>query len=139
MNSTGSVSGVRRTSSVIVHGRGVRLRIVDRDLKVHVSEVSSMEAFHDMQRVGRRIAHLIDPDLSIEASRINDKRLTHPPTGRVAEPCRNEEIRRRSWLPSTEEDLSPESKRLVENHDESGRLHDLPWQRRVVDSWDTLR
>src|SRR6187431_2872062 len=42
---------------------GVRLRVVDRDLQVHPSEVHAPEALDDMQRVAVRMTGVVQPRL----------------------------------------------------------------------------
>ena len=66
----------------------IRFRIVDRDLHGHVTEVASAELFDRVQRVGMRMAVVIQPAFVVEAARFGDKRVALPAADRVTEPGR---------------------------------------------------
>src|SRR5262245_33640157 len=70
------------------YGPGLRvgLWIIDRDLKLQVAKVLSLEALRDMQRFGRGPAGLIEPDFSVEAPGIDNQRVAFPFTRRKPEP-----------------------------------------------------
>jgi hypothetical protein len=65
-------------------GLGVHLRVIDRDLDVHVTEVAPPEPFDQMKRFAVRVAEPIQPGSVVKAHRIDDQRIALPPPRRVA-------------------------------------------------------
>src|ERR1051325_7193252 len=72
----------------------VRLRVVDLHLEIQVSEVDSLEPLCRLQRVGVRVAVVIEPtallpvSAALESSGIDDERVAFPATDGVAVPRR---------------------------------------------------
>src|SRR5262245_27344620 len=57
---------------------GINLWVVDRNLNFHVPEVRAPKTFGDVQGIGRRLARLIQPCLSIETARVDDQGVAFP-------------------------------------------------------------
>jgi hypothetical protein len=53
-----------------------------------VTEVAAMEALGESERIARRRANLIEPDLAVEAGGLDDERVTVPATNGKALPRR---------------------------------------------------
>src|SRR5215831_15078086 len=64
----------------------VRLRVVNGDLNIHMTEILPMEFFDHVQSVGRRLSELIEPDFPVETDGIDDECLAFPPAERIAKP-----------------------------------------------------
>ena len=64
-------------------GLGINLRVIDRNNNFHVPEVRPAETFRDMQRIGSRLARLIQPCLSIETACVDDQGVAIPLTGGI--------------------------------------------------------
>src|SRR5262245_59561275 len=102
---------------------GIRVPIVNRDLNIHVAEILPAEPLDDVQRFGCRLALLIQPELSIEALRVNNERVAVPGAGRIAEP-RGRRIC--SDFPTVKKDLAPKNpESLIQDHNEFGILNKL--------------
>ena len=56
----------------------VRHRVVDSDLYFKATDIPSTEALGNMQGLGRRIASLVEPRLSVEAPAFHDQRVAIP-------------------------------------------------------------
>jgi hypothetical protein len=69
---------IKRNCSVIIQGLRVRHRVVDGDLYFKRADIPSAESLGDMQRLGRRIACLVEPRLSVEAPAFHDQRVAIP-------------------------------------------------------------
>ncbi len=59
-------------------GLRVHLRIVDRNLDVHVAEIAAAIAFHDPHGFAVRVAERVEPCLVVESDRVDDQRVLVP-------------------------------------------------------------
>src|SRR2546426_5308795 len=114
---------------------GVGLGIIDRDLNFHVPKVFPPETFDHTQRFRCRLAGLIQPRFSVEASGVDDERIAVPLACRITEP-RGRSIL--GELTAIKKDLPPKRMGLVDEDYESWCLHKFPRWRRRIDPRYTL-
>src|SRR5438046_7103316 len=114
----------------------IGLRIIDGDLNIHVAKILAPKPLDDMQGICGRLPGLIQPGLAVKTSGIDHQSIALPLTRRITHPGWSEVL---SQLAAIQEDLPPEIKSLVNNHDESWSLDDLPRWRDPVYARDPLR
>src|ERR1043166_5217885 len=85
------------------HWPGERLRIVDRDLNVHVAEVAAVKAFRDLHRFTVEMAHGIESASIIETRRLDHEPVAFPLANGVAQPAW---LRIHGMLPAICKDLA---------------------------------
>src|SRR5438046_5239008 len=64
-------------------GPRVVLRIIERDLQIHVAEVAAAIAFGDVHGFAARVAEGVEPRPVVQAGRVDDKRLALPMPNRA--------------------------------------------------------
>src|SRR5437867_3185045 len=101
----------------------IDLGVIDRDLQIHMPKVFPAKVLDDVKSIRRWLARLIHPRLSIEPFTVDYQSVAIPLRCGITPPCGNEIV---CQLTAIEEDLPPCVRGLVENHDGSGRLDDLP-------------
>src|SRR5262245_30426243 len=76
---------VRRQAHLLLHlpRLCINLCVVDRNLNFHVPEVRPPETFGDVQGIGRRLAGLIQPCLSIKTACVDDQGVAVPLAGGI--------------------------------------------------------
>ena len=76
---------IRDQAHVFRHcpGFGINLWVIDRNNNFHVPEVRPPETLGDMQRLGSRLARLIQPCLSIETAGVDDQGVAIPLAGGI--------------------------------------------------------
>src|SRR5205823_11410794 len=80
-----------------------RLRILECDLKLDVSEVHTPESLGHAQLFGMRMTRSIQPRAIVEPRAVDDERVAVPASDRVSEPAR---IRIRRQDSPVDEDLT---------------------------------
>src|SRR4030095_14528949 len=63
------------------------LWIIDRNLYIHMSEVTPLESFGDAHGFTVRVPRIVEPGTIVETNRFQDERIALPFADRVAEPC----------------------------------------------------
>src|SRR5262245_41948711 len=91
-----------------------------------------------MQRLSRRFAQLIQPDLPVESPRINDERVTFPLPCRIPMPG-GSYVSARNEFTAIHENLPPEIESLMNKKDPLRRLDHSPGRRSEKDFGYTLR
>src|SRR5438094_3724675 len=74
--------------------------------------------------------------LAVKTLGIDDQSIAFPLTCRITHPSWSEVL---SQLAAIQEDLPPEIESLVDDHDKSWSLDDLPRGWHPIDTWDSLR
>src|SRR5262245_2472481 len=98
------------------------VRVVNRQLQVHMAEIAAMKALLDMQGFGAGISAQRGLAVVIETCRVHHQRIAFPSAHGVAEPCR---LRIFGKLAPIQVYLTVRVIDLVQDHDLSGRLNDL--------------
>src|SRR5437867_7682123 len=68
-------------------GFSVCLRIVERNLDIHMSEVAAPEAFGDAQGLAVRMSRIVEPALIVETDGLGDQRIAFPLANGISEPA----------------------------------------------------
>src|SRR6187402_2093579 len=84
----------------------VRLRIVDGDADVHVTEVLATELRRHMERLCGRLSQLVEPHAAVEPTALDDQGVAIPLRSRVSMP-RWSNVGVRHELPPVHERLPP--------------------------------
>src|SRR5689334_21611981 len=114
--------GLKREVDAHLPRLRIRLRIVNRDVELHVIRVGSMEAFDNVKRFTMGIARSVDPGLIVKAGRIHDELISIPTPDRKSHPQRIGVFRP---LPPGHPDGAKGVDRFVEDHDPGRRLQKL--------------
>src|SRR6266704_2746401 len=114
----------------------IGLGIIDGDLNIHVAKILAPKTLNDMQGIRGWLPGLIQPGLAVKTLGIDDQSMSFPLTCRITHPSWSEVL---SQLAAIQEDLPPEIESLVNNHDESGGLDDLPRWGNPIDARNALR
>src|SRR5438094_5670216 len=114
----------------------IGLWIIDGDLNIHVAKILAPKTLNDMQGIRGWLPGLIQPGLAVKTLGIDDQSIAFPLTCRITHPSWSEVL---SQLAAIQEDLPPEIESLVDDHDKSWSLDDLPRGWHPIDTWDSLR
>src|SRR5881296_2668885 len=111
----------------------IGLGIIDGDLNLHVAKIPAPKPLDHMQGLGGRLPGLVEPGLTIKTPGVDHQSIAFPLTCRIAHPGWSEVL---SQLAAIQEDLPPEIESLVDDHDKSWSLDDLPRWGHSIDPWD---
>src|SRR5579883_1774455 len=101
-----------------------------------MSEIFTCEPFRQMHRIRCRMPCLVQPRLSIEADRFDDKGIAFPSADRISTPCRPLDLRQR---PSVCKDLAEGRSRFVQLNGHSRELNELDRSGELVSKGDVRR
>src|SRR5215471_6873777 len=91
----------------------IGLRVVDRNLHIHVAEVAAPKLFREAQSFASRMPQCVQGCFVVEPDGFDDERIRHPPANRITEPAG---LGLRGKCAAISEDLSEYGVRLVQNH-----------------------
>src|SRR4029453_15735233 len=108
----------------------VPARIGDGHLVEELAELRTTITFDGVQLLGVRVAGKVEPELVVEADRVDDERVAFESSDRVAVPRRIGICRMRT---AVHEDLPVAVDVALEQEEHvRGRLQDAPWIRRLA-------
>src|SRR5262249_50832781 len=104
----------------------IGLRIVDRQLHIHVAEVSASKALCEAQSFASRMPQCVQRCFVVEPDGFHDEIISRPLADGITEPAG---LRVRRKCAAIAEDLAEHGLRLVQDHREPGCLDDFKWSR----------